>query len=283
MSFKGLFIGIDRYASPGINWLGCARRDAVALHGLFTDSMGGETALLTDERATLAAIQEEFRKLETAAPEDVVVIAFSGHGSETHEIVTHDTDPYNIDETSIPLTVLGEWCSRVPCRRLLVILDCCFSGGLGAKALQVDTRARSLDSVDAELNRISGEGRVVLTASGPTQRAWESSRFGHGFLTLYLIEALKGPSEICQGDRIGLLRLLDYVSRRVADAASQIIARQCRASRSGDRDSERRRRIAGLPPQFGELAGERSALACLAIASASKRTLRDSRSKKQVI
>jgi helicase len=48
LSYKGLFIGIDRYASPGIDWLSCARRDARALHGLFADSMGGETALLTD-------------------------------------------------------------------------------------------------------------------------------------------------------------------------------------------------------------------------------------------
>jgi helicase len=86
LPFKGLFIGIDRYASPGINWLNCARRDARALHGLFIDSMGGETALLTDEQATSAAIAEEFRKLSSAAPDDVVVIAFSGHGSETHEI-----------------------------------------------------------------------------------------------------------------------------------------------------------------------------------------------------
>jgi helicase len=49
LPFKGLFIGIDRYASPEINWLNCARRDARALHGLFIDSMGGESALLTDE------------------------------------------------------------------------------------------------------------------------------------------------------------------------------------------------------------------------------------------
>ena len=222
MSFKGLFIGIDRYAFPGVNWLSCARRDAAALHGLFTDSMGGETVLLTDEQATRAAVEEKFRRLEGAAPDDVVVVAFSGHGSETHELVAYDTDPYDIPGTSIPLTTLGEWCARIPCRRLLIVLDCCFSGGMGAKALQVDARARSLESVDAALNRISGEGRVVLTASGPTQPAWESSRFGHGFLTFYLIEALQGPAEIREADRIGLLRLLDYVSRRVTDAASQI-------------------------------------------------------------
>ena len=106
MPFKGLFIGIDRYASPGIDWLSCARRDATALHGLFTDTMGGETVLLTDEQATSAAIQEEFRNLATATPDVVVVIAFSGHGSETHEIVTYDTDPYDIPETSISLKSL---------------------------------------------------------------------------------------------------------------------------------------------------------------------------------
>ena len=67
-------MGIDRYASPGVNWLSCARRDAAALHGLFTDSMGEEAVLLADEQASWAAIEEE--------ASDDVVVAFSGHGSE---------------------------------------------------------------------------------------------------------------------------------------------------------------------------------------------------------
>src|ERR1700694_4370258 len=132
MAFKGLFIGIDRYASDGINWLSCARRDAAALHGLFTDTLGGETALLTDGQATVAAIRQEFVKLAAANPDDVVVIAFSGHGTEAHQLVGYDTDPYDLAQTTIPLTTLGEWCARIPSRRLLLILDCCFSGGMGA-------------------------------------------------------------------------------------------------------------------------------------------------------
>jgi hypothetical protein len=39
---------------------------------------------------------------------------------------------------------------------------------------------------------------------------------------LHLLEALTGPEEIRQGDQIGVLRLLDYVARRVVDAARQI-------------------------------------------------------------
>ena len=61
MTFKGLFIGIDRYVSAEINWLSCATRDATALHALFSDSLGGETTLLTDGQATVAGIQGVLR------------------------------------------------------------------------------------------------------------------------------------------------------------------------------------------------------------------------------
>ena len=222
MAFKGLFIGIDRYASAEINWLSCARRDATALHALFSDTLGGESMLLTDGQATVAAIRESFEQLSRTDPDDVVVIAFSGHGTESHELVAHDTDPYDLAATTIPLTTLSEWCARIPSRRLLIVLDCCFSGGMGAKALQVEGVARDIQSVEGKLNQISGQGRVILTASGPTQKAWESPRLGHGFLTLHLLEALRGPEEIREGDQIGVLRLIDYVVRRVVDAAQQI-------------------------------------------------------------
>jgi len=222
MKFRGLFIGIDRYVSAEVSWLSCAALDAIALHALFSDSLGGETTLLTDDKATVAGVQGCFERLAESRADDVLVIAFSGHGTETHELVAYDTDPYDLAATTISLTTLGEWCARIPARRLLIVLDCCFSGGMGAKALQVEGLPRDIQSVEGKLNQISGHGRVILTASGPTQKAWESPRLGHGFLTLHLLEALQGPEEIREGDRIGVLRLLDYVARRVVDAARQI-------------------------------------------------------------
>ena len=222
MTFKGLFVGVDRYASPDINWLSFARRDAVALHALFADTLGGETTLLTDEQATVAGIRDSFDQLVASDPDDVVVIAFSGHGSDTHELVTHDADLYDLAGTAIPLDTLGEWCARIPVRRLLIILDCCFSGGMGAKALEVTATARDPSSVDGKLSRISGHGRVILTASSPTQKAFESSRHRHGFLTHHLLECLQGPEELREGNRVSVLRLLDSVVRRVADSARRI-------------------------------------------------------------
>ena len=135
MAFYGLFIGIDRYSSADVNWLSCARRDAVAMHALFTDTLGIGATLLVDADATRAAIESEFLRLFSATEVDVVVIYFSGHGTTTHQLVAHDTDLSVLDESTISLDTLTEWFARIPASRLICILDCCFSGGMGARGL----------------------------------------------------------------------------------------------------------------------------------------------------
>ena len=221
MALHGLFIGIDRFASPRINWLSCARRDALAIHALFTDTFGAGGVLLDDEKATRAAIEAWFQSLTACSPDDVAVITFSGHGSTTHELMTYDADPKDLQNTAIPLATLAEWFSRIPARRLLCVLDCCFSGGIGAKVFVADATPRSADSTESLLDQISGRGRLVLTAATATQRAWETGRYRHGLLTYHLIQALLGAEEVVDAGKVQVYRLLEYVTRRVtADAAA---------------------------------------------------------------
>jgi helicase len=60
--------------------------------------------LLVDLDATRDAVVAALVELQTrSTPEDVVVISFSGHGSTTHDLVTHDADPDNLPLTSLPL------------------------------------------------------------------------------------------------------------------------------------------------------------------------------------
>jgi replicative superfamily II helicase len=221
MAFRGLFIGIDRYASVAINELTCARRDAVALDALFLDTLGGETKLLLDAEATRAGIEQAFAHLAACDDDDTIVVAFSGHGSETHELVTHDAEITDLPRTAIPLDELQKWFSRIPAKRLILFLDCCFSGGMGAKVLQIDTKARSLESTEARLAQLAGAGRIIFTASAATEPAYEDRRFGHGFLTHYLLEALRGAEEVVSGGKVALYRLLDHVTQRVKAAAAQ--------------------------------------------------------------
>lgn len=220
MTFRGLFVGIDRYSSPDIPWLSCARRDAVALQALFCDTLGGEPQLLIDRAATYSAIQAQLAHLATSDEDDVVVVAFSGHGTKTHQLVTYDTDIHDLANTSISLDTLTEWVSQIPARRLICFLDCCFSGGMGAKVLQVETVARNFRSAESALAQLSGEGRIILTASSPTEPAYENTRLGHGLLTYSLLEALQGAEEVQQSGKLAVYRLLEYVTQRVVDAAA---------------------------------------------------------------
>jgi helicase len=220
--FRGIFIGIDRYQSWNINWLSCAKRDATALHALFTDTLGGQAVLLTDQDATRAEIERQCNALATCDQDDVVVLFFSGHGSETHELVTYDADTTDLAGTCIPLATLTDWFSRIPAKCLICILDCCFSGGMGAKVLQVETKSKDLRSTDDLIKELSGESRLIFTASLGTEEAWENQRLGHGLLTYYLLEALQGADEVREAGKIDIYKLLSWVTKRVKDAASKL-------------------------------------------------------------
>jgi helicase len=224
--FHGLFVGVNRYASANIDNLASAVRDATALHALFSDNLGGECRLITDSDATTTRLRAELADLQKSSLEDdVVVIAFSGHGSNTHEIVTYDADLYNLPDTTLPLDEVTELVSAIPAKHLLVILDCCFSGGAGAKVLNAPLVPRGGTgglplSTDALLARMAGTGRLILTASTADQPAWEDLRLGHGLLTHHLLEAFLGPADVARGGRINLLDLLKYVTQQVKASAS---------------------------------------------------------------
>ena len=220
--FKGIFIGFDRYQSGKINWLSCAKRDATALHALFTDTLGGQAVLLTDQNATRFEIERLCNELANCNQDDVVVIFFSGHGSESHELVTYDADINNLASTCIPLSTLTDWFSRIPAKRLICILDCCFSGGMGAKVLQVETKSKDLRSTDELIKELSGESRLIFTASLGTEEAWENQRLGHGLLTYYLIQALQGAEEVREAGKIDIYKMLSWITKVVKDAASKL-------------------------------------------------------------
>ncbi len=80
---------------------------------------------------------------------------------------------------------------------------------------------RDMTSEADLLDRLSGEGRLILTAATAQQPAWETTQHGHGFLTHFLLQALQGADDLRQAGRVSIYRLLQYVTERVADSASQ--------------------------------------------------------------
>lgn len=225
-SVRGVFVGIDRYQYPDVSELRFAERDARALHALVSDTLGDGADLLVGARATRAAIEQSLVELQKVDPDDFVVIGFSGHGSETHELVTYDADVYDLNNTCISLDHLTELFRAIPAKQLVCVLDCCFSGAMGAKVLHVESRPRKVLSEAALLDQLAGDGRLILTASTADQPAWENPRIGHGLLTHFLLQALQGAEEVRKAGKVSVYRLLEYVTERVVDAARHFGARQ---------------------------------------------------------
>jgi helicase len=222
MKFHGVFVGIDRYRSPGINWLSSAVRDATALHALFTDNFAGNAVLLTDDAATRKGLHDELAHLaKVSTDDDVVVVAFSGHGSSTHALVPYDADRAQPDETFLPLYELAQLLNQVRASTLVCILDCCFSGGFDAKVYLDPLEARGLESEAELLKQIAGKGRIVLTASAATEPAYEDNTIGHGLLTYYLLTALQGTPETVSAGKLDLYKLIEHVTHTVIDASTQ--------------------------------------------------------------
>ena len=63
---------------------------------------------------------------------------------------------------------------------------------------------------------------MIFTASSANEPAYEHNRFGHGFLTYYLLEALCGAEEVMKAGKLSVYLLLEYVTKRVKSAADQI-------------------------------------------------------------
>ncbi len=142
MRRRALLVGINHYPDPRNNLKGCVN-DALQVsrmlqEGFLFDDVR-QIRLLTDERATTAAIKDRLRwLLDGAAAGDVLVFHYSGHGSQVRDRHGDELDdgldeiicPYDLDWDA-PFTD-DELCRCLdglkPGVHLTVLLDCCHSG-----------------------------------------------------------------------------------------------------------------------------------------------------------
>ena len=188
MPLKAVFVGVNRYLDPAIPELCGARRDAMALWALFTDTIEGlATRRLIDEEATHSEVSDAILgTLEGAQEDDVIVITFAGHGSPDGRLLLSDTDATNLPGTALPMRALADAFKGTRAHTVLCILDCCFSGQAPARVFETEARPRNAFALDG----VAGEGRILLAACATSESAWEQPGTGHGLLTHATIEAL---------------------------------------------------------------------------------------------
>ncbi|MGW5052743.1 caspase family protein [Actinokineospora sp. NPDC004072] len=226
---QALVVGIDRYSAQRIPPLRCAANDAeeVSRH---LKSAGFEVVTLTDFAATRRDIHWE---LEVGLNERVrdadepVLIYWSGHGmSDLREtadsdrgwstfLLPHDADIDQPMASAFPVAQVWALLNRLKSRRLLVMLDTCFSGAFAgdSRGFAIGARGAAVDA-DDDFLRMEGHGRVVISACGPTEVAREDDRRGHGHFTGAVLSALERDTGARQAKVTTLMAEIRELVRR---------------------------------------------------------------------
>lgn len=222
MSYKAVFIGVDKYASLEIDNLVGAKRDALALWSIFHDNIKPLKSIrLVDDEATHFQVKKAISTtLSTASEKDTIIISFAGHGSSDHRLVVHDTvnKDDQFDATSIAMSELAELFTQSKAKAILFLLDCCFSGEAPARVFAGRPNPRSYDN---PFTSIAGTGRVLISACAIDEVAYEDPKTGHGLLTeafLNVLQEIDEPTEI--------LAIAAGVIRRVRGSAARLAVTQ---------------------------------------------------------
>lgn len=213
MTLLATFVGVNRYADSTVPDLTGAARDATALWALFSDSVPDLNARrLLDEEATGTKIREALDEtLGAAGPDDTALFFFAGHGSPAHQLAPQDARREALGDTTIPMDELAERLGASGARAVIVVLDCCFSGGATARVLQdVPSPRGSMTTIDD----LRGRGRVIIAASRDDEEAHELG--GHGLLTQALLHTFKDSPEGLDVGAVG-----DEVTKRVRAEAGR--------------------------------------------------------------
>lgn len=224
MTKVALLIGISEY-EPGLNPLPSAVKDVEAMRRLLVNPEMGNFA----EADVRVLKNPQRQEMETAIynlyancqKDDLVLFYFSGHG-----VTVENGDFYlstsitvknqgKLNPTSaVAATNVHAWMNHSKSKRLVIILDCCFSGAF-AKGLT----AKDSGTIDLQ-QHLGGEGRAILTASTSTQYAFESDGLELSIYTHYLVEGIeKGAADIDGDGLIAVDELHRYAKSKVQEAS----------------------------------------------------------------
>jgi len=135
--------------------------------------------------------------------------------------VAYDIKIDRIRSTGFPMSELKE-VFNLPSRKIVVMLDCCYSGAGGRSIIREGLRPGLVAGIDEEIMRLGGEGRIIITSSTEKQVSLELEEVGHGVFTYCLLEALKGKADTKSDGLLGYVTLdevWDYLKRKVPELA----------------------------------------------------------------
>ncbi len=220
---RAILIGSSEFPQePSLHTLRCPKNDVAGLadaltspdFGLFTDPL---SFINEPSHSILRSVNRIFSQ---AGPNDQILVYYSGHGKQDAaghlHLATIDTEVVALETSSIAVGMLRRLIDNYACKQVALILDCCYSGAVGADFLNkgdLDDRLKHL---------FRDRGIYILTASTATQAAREKEGDDYSLFTKHLLAGIKqGEADYDDDGLVSLDDLYEYVKRRVPKEAPQ--------------------------------------------------------------
>ena len=220
---SALLIPTFEYADPKLRRLRAPAEDADKLGAVLRDPDIGNfdvTVMANQpEHKIRRAIAAFFDKRHR---EDVLLLHFSCHGIKDDDgnlyFAATDTEIDHLDATATPAEWVNRQITRTRSRRVLLLLDCCYSGAFSSGMVPHGDGGVQLK----ERFTGDGRGRIILTASSGMEYSWEGDKLtGEGrpsIFTSALVEGLhSGAADRNEDGRVSVDELYEYVYDRVTE------------------------------------------------------------------
>lgn len=151
--------------------------------------------------------------LDSVQPNDLVLVAFSGHGVHLNGksyLCPSDANLDRAGETMIALDTLYEMLQASPASQKLLIVDACRNDPTPS-----GTRAPSSIGETNEFTRSLQQqqpprGTMLLNSCAPNQFSVEDPKFKSGVFMHYVIEGLRGQADADKDSKVSLFELYRY-------------------------------------------------------------------------
>ncbi len=217
---RALVIANLSYDDAALRGLRAPAADARALDRVLRDPhIGGfdvELCLDESEPTIRRRIADFFADRDR---DDLLLLHYSGHGLKDSRgrlhLAARDTDLRRLAATAVPASFVNDQMTESASRRVVLVLDCCYSGAFARGALVRADRAVHV------AEEFSGQGRVVLTASSATEYAFEGGQLAESdatpsVFTSALVRGLEtGAADLDTDGEITIDELYDYTYREV--------------------------------------------------------------------
>ncbi len=207
-----VIVGVARYNH--VQTLSFSDDDAYQMYALLKSPEGGalpdeQITVLIDESANKNRITDEMEKIfKNAAPDDMILFYFSGHGINGAFL------PYDYDGSSNKLmhSEVETIFSHCKAKHKLLIADACHSGSLNQNARNA---IHGIISNYYKALKESQGGIALMLSSKSNETSIEYKGLRQGVFSYYLIQGMKGKANFNSDRIITINELFGYVKKKV--------------------------------------------------------------------